>query len=30
MFGKLLYCRDLEYAGSVAQLVEQRPFNTFQ
>ena len=26
MFGKLLYCRNLEIFGSVAQLVEQRPF----
>ena len=26
LFGKLLYCSYLEIAGSVAQLVEQRPF----
>ncbi len=26
MFGKLLYYRNLEKTGSVAQLVEQRPF----
>jgi hypothetical protein len=26
MFGKVLYCCDLENFGSVAQLVEQRPF----
>ena len=26
MFGQVLYCRDLENFGSVAQSVEQRPF----